>query len=495
VISHGEQRGCVMLLADGARADTFEQLLAQGELPEIQRHIVDRGSYRRATSTFTSTTGPAHVPILTGQFAGTANLPGYRWLDRGRYRPGLPAGPWCFRSYNGPEGFFQNRDLSPHVTTLFEACEGAVNVFGVLSRGAEARNTMYRRTKGPLWAYSHYRHDWDIADSFAERALIKGISRMGEFLFCVLPGIDWNCHYVGVDSEAALAAYRRVDGAVGKAAAELARGGRYDSTLLILCSDHGHSAVAEHHDVALGLEGRGLRCAYHSLPVLRRNVDAITAVSGNAMAMIYLGARNGGSPGRGRDWSAPLSREQVEDSAPGILERLRSEPAVDLLVTRLEPGFAPAPKLLVQRRDASAVVHERTGGITYVPLEGDPLGCDAAQAPISSDAALARTFAGAHPDGLVQLAQIFRSPRAGDVVISAAPGFDLRERFERPEHVSSHGGLHREHMLVPVAASAPLADGPIRTADLAPTVLRFLRREPPAPIDGVSRLSAPSLGT
>jgi predicted AlkP superfamily pyrophosphatase or phosphodiesterase len=91
-------RRCLTLLADGARADLFEGLLAAGELPNIQRHVIDRGAYRRATSTFTSTTGPAHLPFLTGCYPGTANVPGYRWFDRAAYRPGLPAGPWCLRS-------------------------------------------------------------------------------------------------------------------------------------------------------------------------------------------------------------------------------------------------------------------------------------------------------------------------------------------------------------------------------------------------------------
>ena len=86
-------------------ADLFERLLAAGELPNIQKHVIDRGAYRRASSTFTSTTGPAHLPFLTGCFPGTANVPGYRWFDRAAYRPGLPAGPWCMRSYNGPEAF------------------------------------------------------------------------------------------------------------------------------------------------------------------------------------------------------------------------------------------------------------------------------------------------------------------------------------------------------------------------------------------------------
>src|ERR671925_2036919 len=111
-------RSALIVLADGARPSAFEELLAAGELPSIREHIVERGSYRRATSTFTSTTGPAHVPILTGRFAGTAEIPGYRWFDRAAYRPEAWPGHWCMRSYNGPEALLLNRDLAPAARTL-----------------------------------------------------------------------------------------------------------------------------------------------------------------------------------------------------------------------------------------------------------------------------------------------------------------------------------------------------------------------------------------
>src|SRR5207342_345073 len=96
-------RQAIILLADGARADVFERMLAAGELPEIERHVVARGGYRRATSTFTSTTIPAHLPFLTGRFAGSANVPGYRWFDHRSQPRRAPLGPWSFRSYNGLE--------------------------------------------------------------------------------------------------------------------------------------------------------------------------------------------------------------------------------------------------------------------------------------------------------------------------------------------------------------------------------------------------------
>ena len=107
---------------------------------------------------------------------------------------------------------------------------------------------------------------------------------------------------------------------------------------------------------------------------------------------------------------------------------------------------------------------------------------------MSSREALEATIDTGHPDALVQIAQLFRTRRTGDLVISAAAGYDLRERFEWPHHFSSHGGLIRDHMLIPVASSVPLADGPIRSADVATTVLDYLGVPAPSGADGVSRL-------
>ena len=68
-------RSCLMILADGARAETFESLLEAGDLPAIAEHVVERGSYRRGTSVFTSTTGPAHIPLLSGLLPGHGGRP------------------------------------------------------------------------------------------------------------------------------------------------------------------------------------------------------------------------------------------------------------------------------------------------------------------------------------------------------------------------------------------------------------------------------------
>ncbi len=471
-----------MILADGARAQTFEKLLAAGDLPAISEHVVERGCYRRATTTFTSTTGPAHIPLLSGCFPGTANIPGYRWFDRERYRGWGPAAPSAFRSYNGPEASRFEIDMDSRVKTLYELIDDSVGVYGMITRGLDPGRNLLRRRKAAIWAHSHFFHDYRRADRSAAAALLDAVSIRARFRFVAFPGIDWNCHYLGVDGPEAIAAYGRIDAAVGAVAARLQRSGAYEQTLILLVSDHGHCRVDQHFDFPVELASRlGLRTAYHSFPAFRPRFDALAGVSGNGMAMAWLRGERPGWRGPGPD------RDRIERDHPGLIGWLLERGAIDLVITR--DGYGG--QIVESRRGRARLVEAGTGPavrIEYEPLDGDPFGWELGAATLGSREALEQTAGLAYPDGLLQITQLFRSARCGDLVVSATPGFDLRERFERPEHRSSHGALHRDHMLVPFASSEPLYDGPLRTADIAPTVLDYLGLAAPPVIDGSTRL-------
>ena len=72
---------------------------------------------------------------------------------------------------------------------------------------------------------------------------------------------------------------------------------------------------------------------------------------------------------------------------------------------------------------------------------------------------------------LSQLWQIFKSERTGDLVLSAESGYDLRARYEIPEHHATHGALIAEHLHIPLATNYPIAEQCIRSVDVFPTVL------------------------
>ena len=71
-------------------------------------------------------------------------------------------------------------------------------------------------------------------------------------------------------------------------------------------------------------------------------------------------------------------------------------------------------------------------------------------------------------------------------MLSAAAGWDLRSRFEPVAHVSTHGALLRDQMLVPLLLDAPVARQPQRTADVMPSALDALGLPIPDGLDGRS---------
>ena len=471
---------CLMILADGAKAETFESLLEAGDLPEISEHVIERGSYRRGTSVFTSTTGPAHVPLLSGCYPGTVDVPGYRWFDRELYRGRGPAAPHALRSYNGPEVAYLASDMDAAHPTLYELMPDAIGAFGLLNRGLDPERNLRRRAKPFVWSHSHWFHDYERADRWAADALVEAAAAESRFRFIAFPGIDWNCHYIGADCPEAIAGYRLIDSAVGRAARKLRQLGTYDETMIAIVSDHGHHAVHTHFDVAVELGERyGIKTAYHSWPAFRPSFDAVVCVSGNGMCHVYLRGEDG-------TWATRPSRDVIGQRHPGLIESLLEEPAVEIIATR---GEGPGSLIVESKSGVADLAEAAGGGVIYSARDGrDPFGWDGVPAQMGSREALEETVDTDHPDALVQIAQLFRSGRTGDLIISANAGYDLRERFEWPHHFSSHGGLVRDHMLIPVASSVPLAAGPVRSADVATTVLDYLGVPAPSGVDGVTRL-------
>ena len=124
----------------------------------------------------------------------------------------------------------------------------------------------------------------------------------------------------------------------------------------------------------------------------------------------------------------------------------------------------------------------------YRREDGDPLGIGCDLAGVTADAAYDATIGTDYPDSIVQIVHLVMSPRSGEIVLSAARDWDFRSRYEPIPHLSSHGALHREHMLVPLLLNRPAAHRPRRTVDVMPSALAAMRRAIPPGLDGTSFL-------
>jgi hypothetical protein len=472
----------IILLADGARYDSFEKLISEKRLPNIQKYLIEHGSFRKAVTVFPSTTGPAHMPFLTGCLPATCNVPGIRWFDKkmyARYGHGsiLSLGAHGrYRSYVGIETFRINSDMRKDIYTIFEILPKSYSIFNSINRGIGERN-LTRIMRIWYWYYGHLTDRWRFVDAAASKKIMKVVERDFDFLFVVLPGIDEYSHLASPVHEYANGQYLYLDKMVGDMALKLDAAGKLKDTLLWIVSDHGLSSTQNHFCVNTFLESRGIKTFYFPL-VYRKGCAAANMVSGNGMTHIYFKGKEG--------WGDNSTFEDIDNMYPGLLKELMSEQAVDILAVRSRNG-----SIMVNSKRGKARIAIKGGKIKYEVDGSDPFGysLEAKSSFYDSRDVLEMTSESEYPDAPYQLAHIFSSPRCGDVIISAAQGFDLRVKYEDPEHKASHGSLHREHMLVPLLCNVKLPSKAIRTVDVFPTYLKLMGRQVPQNIDGESIIS------
>ena len=463
----------IILVADGARADTFDAGVASGALPALAR-LRSEGGQHAVTTVFPSVTGPAYAPFLTGRFPGPIGLPGLRWYDRARTRCAIR--PHC-RSYLGSDMRHMDNDLDAHTPTIFELARSRLSAMSMIARGTKRREKL-----GPglrllsRIARTHWSGNVDgwlaIDRTVASEAARRINEQRPELSFVALLGLDKTSHASGHDSAAARHALRTVDDLVARLRDDAERAGRWEETQLWIVSDHGHSSVHEHDDLAAGVAGAGHRVIAHPW-IYSRRPDVAVMVSGNAMAHLYLELSR-----RQRPWWPEL-RARWESLASALLER----ESVDLILLPHSPGRCEVRA----RGRGTAFVERANGRYSYRPIDGDPLGLghdciEALDAHESHEITLTTDY----PDSLVQVANLAGSARAGDIILSAARGWDFRARYEPIPHVSTHGALHREHMLVPLLVNHPIARRPRRTVDVMPSALKALGIVAPAGLDGVA---------
>ena len=441
----------MILVADGLTPDALNASIRAGDVPELAA-LRDASGLNVITTVFPSVTGVAYIPMLTGMHPADAGVPGLRWYDRRRRLPALFGHS---RSYVGAQIRAIDADLSTNATTLYENAGGSsLGVESVVTRGLPKRNQLDRG-----WRYAarvihaHVTGDvarWAALEEELAETLVNRIRReRPRFVFAAFTAGDKATHARGAGDPAVRRSLELIDHVVGCIRRDAVSDGRWSGMQLWVVSDHGHSPVTDHFDLADEFRKIGIKVRSHPWTLPDRS-EAAVMVSGNSMAHVYLGLDS-----RTRRPWPELDRRW----APR-LEPVLSHPAIDLIATMQSPSL-----VAVRRGSARAeiVVNERT--TSYRPIDGNPLDVDAFE-DLCDAAAHDRTFATAYPDGVVQLARVLLAERSGDMVISAAPGWDLRRRYEPISHVSSHGALHAAHMLVPLVGNRRITERPRRSVDL-----------------------------
>jgi len=448
-------------------------MLAAGDLPHLST-MLERGGRNRAITVFPSTTSVAYLPFLTGCTPGRCNIPSIRWLDRRSY-----GGRWwrdreSVRSYCGYQAPRLDGDIAPEVPTIFELEPESIGIFTPIARGLTPDRDPSRRERQFWGSLAHFALWHQPSDDAVSRHLLRAVDAGWKFVFAQFPAVDGYTHQTTPDAEPVRRALRKVDATVGAVRQRLRRRGELEQTLILVVSDHGATVVRAHLDLATWFRRRGIPTLSHPV-TWERSPRAAVMVAGNGSAMIYA------RPGEPRESRWPVERLRQADafgSGGDVVEALLREPAVALAAGESVDGG-----VWVGNARGSARLFPSANGVTYQPIDGDPLVVGGARTA-TMRGWLEATWDGPYPDAVFHLLDQFRAGRTGDLVVVAREGHDFRERFEVPEHKAGHGSLIRAHMQTPVWASEAVPAVPLRTVDLFPAMLDWLGLDVPDGIDG-----------
>lgn len=369
-------------------------------------------------------------------------------------------------------------DLDPVSPTIYELAPRSLGALSVITRGLPGRNRIGYGARSKIrTGMTHFRGDvrgWLGIDRAVGRELCARISReKPDFAFAALTGADKTSHAAGSDSPLLLESLRIVDDLVGELRSNLEEARRWEQTQLWVVSDHGHVQLKDHEDLVRVLSDWGHRVRAHPW-VYTSGGDVAVMVSGNALAHLYLDLES-----RKRGWWRRLAL-----SWEPVVQQLLTRESVDLVLLPQSPSSV---QIRARGGRGSALLEVHDGRYAYRPRTGDPLGIG--EPPIMDrEEAYDATIESDYPDALVQIAALCGAERSGDVILSATRDWDFRARYEPIPHVSSHGALHRDHMLVPLLVNRPPRIAPRRTVDVFPSALDALGINAPPLLDGRSFL-------
>ncbi len=456
-----QKKRTLFYLVDGAHSEIMPELINQGLLPNIKK-IIDEGTYRKATTCFPSTTGPAYLPFLTGHFPGTMDITGIRWFDKKEFKRTR----WnknAMRSYCGPEAAWFNTDMPTDKATLFELMGESYNLYNMITRNVPDEYDLGKKGKGLLYTRAHFWKRHHPIDLQGHQRIMEMLhsGKDFDFLFAVFPSVDWDSHYHHVRDPRTIEAYKIVDNSLGEVRELLEKKGWWEDTLFIMTSDHGLTPTTEHLDLGDWMTNQGLKSVYYPT-IWKSNPKSAVMISGNSFGSIHLLNHEGDNVLREREIHTAMGESR--------LDSLTKEKAVDFAIYRGDEEQS----YVVHNVDGKAVIRVKEDTFSYHPESADPLMLGNDLKAEGHREALEITFNSEYPDALYQIHQLFRSRRAGDIVVSARVGYDLRDFWEYPEHLGSHGSLHRSHMHVPLIYNQKgWHTHAARTADLFNSILKW----------------------
>ena len=437
----------VLIVVDGMTPAAFERAVEGGRAPALA-YLAEHGVYRRATSVFPSLTPVCLSAIVTGAGPDVHRIPHLVWWHRGErriveYGSSFAAVRAAGVSQSLTDTIYNMNEqhLGKDAVTVFEALEdtglvtAAVNItcYRGRTRHSPTLPWVTKPAFGPkrFFFYSLFESDQTGAplavrnraagslDAYAAAVGRWLVTRDGfDFFAFYLSDFDFASHAHG-PAGADDVALERTDAAI---AALLDAAGGPDAFLeryaVILHSDHGQTNVDRAGELHAPLRGLD---------------GEIVVTASNRAGQVYL---------------LPGARVDAAELA-------RRLDGVEFVETTL-------------RREGDEAVARRDGEELRFRPSADGW-------ETSGDAAILD-----HPDALRRVWSALANPNAGELLVSAADGWELADLGGR-HHAGggSHGSLTAGDSIVPLLTIG-IDAAPERITEVVPAVLAHFGVEPPA---------------
>jgi hypothetical protein len=443
----------VLIVVDGMTPAAFERAVEGGRAPALA-YLAEHGVYRRATSVFPSLTPVCLSAIVTGAGPDVHRIPHLVWWHRGErriveYGSSFAAVRAAGVSQSLTDTIYNmnERHLGRDAVTVFESLEDAGLVTAAVNITCYRGRTRHSPTLpwvtkpafGPkrFFYYSLFESDLTGAplavrnraagslDAYAAAVGRWLVTRDGfDFFAYYLSDFDFASHAHG-PAGADDVALERTDAAIG---ALLDAAGGPDAFLeryaVVLHSDHGQTNVDRAGELHAPLRGLD---------------DEIVVTASNRAGQVYL---------------LPGARVDAAELA-------RRLDGVEFVETTL-------------RREGDEAVARRDGEeLRFRPsVDGWETNGDAAILD--------------HPDALRRVWSALANPNAGELLVSAADGWELADLGGR-HHAGggSHGSLTAGDSIVPLLTIG-IDAAPERITEIVPAVLTHFGVEPPAYVRAVA---------
>ena len=476
---HVAPKPILLLVLDGIRPDVMREAIDAGRAPNLGA-VAERGeAVWDAVSVFPSITPAATAAIATGCPPADSGIVGHARYDRGERRVIIYGAKTQTVIEGGPIQVFHNNvwrmnrdDL--RAPTVFErlhesGLDGACVNFPI-RRGPHRHPVRMRSVQGYMRNGRYLGtsvggpKEYFMGDLFYSRdvgangrrgsgGLLRSVGindeyaakvggmlvgeRAAPFTLVYFFKGDQVAHHKGLDAQREHVVH--LDRLVGQVF-EAAGGAEkvLDEHAVISLSDHGHAPLLPQGRFVNPNRIPGYSISHGAKASMRPGVDAVVVPNGRA-ALYYT--RRG------------VDREAMADALTG-------RRGVDLVAWRRGTWISVRRRRKELRFQPGEGLRDPFGRSWR--LDGDP---EALEASVSGD----ELSYGEYPDALERLWGCLRSPRCGDLVLSAAPGYTFGEVTGGYHVASDHGSLHASDSEVfSIASGVP---APRRITDVVRIVL------------------------